>query len=292
MDLSPFTLVRSRRSEASGAAPEMRPEASEIAKTKLGSKLISSLAGRQQALDEVVRRSESVSETVGIWDLGAWVGELPQIIEAMNDAQEQLRFFDVHAAVPASITSSKRRVVEWAEATLGKHLSARQKEYITDAIIDVEFFDLAEPVRQDLGVDYLIAVSPDAIAGEEKDQEGHVVHSDFFCSAQDRTSVVSTVGLRELADKADRTFGFAVGFVIASVIFSTLNGSRVDYHKKDQQCLMDYNYHRENIADRLAKPTICDDCLRKSKPEVLEIAAALLKSLDECPRPDAVKARV
>jgi hypothetical protein len=285
MSLSPFTLVRTRRRDAKAVAP-LLAEPLEGPRAKLGSKLLASLAGEEKAQDEVVRLSPEVSTTVGIWDLGAWVGEMPEILATMNGAQQQLRFFEVHAAIPAGLTSTKQRVIKWGEARLGTELSPRNKREITNSIIDEEFFELAKLVRRDLGVDYLIALSPDAIAGEETDQDGHTVHSDFFSSSLGKTSLVSTVRLREYAEKADRTFAFAVGFIITSVIFYALN-SRVEYHKEERGCLMDYNYVRAHIARAMAKPFICDECARKSKPQFLAIARSLLEGLDQMPRTSA-----
>ncbi|HME07240.1 MAG TPA: hypothetical protein VKG25_09325 [Bryobacteraceae bacterium] len=284
MTLSPYTLVHSRRKEP-GAVPSSVSEALK----NHGASTVFSLTENRAAVDALAVRAKGSMKTVGIWDLGAWVGGLPDIVKAMNEAQSSLLFFEAQASLPAGITSSKRRVVEWSEATLHKKLTARQKRELTDAIIDVDFFEFAKPVRKDLGVDYLIGLSPDAVAGEENDEEGHVVHSDFFCSFDAKTSLVSTVGLRELAEKAQRKFEFAIGFVIVSIMFSQLNGSRVGFHP-DKGCLMDYNFNRETLAARLAEPSLCEDCVRKSKPEVLEIARALLKKLDKYPRAGAVRA--
>jgi hypothetical protein len=68
------------------------------------------------------------------------------------------------------------------------------------------------------------------------------------------------------------------------VVFCELNGSRVEFHK-DNNCLMDYNYNRVTLVDRLAQPAICGICAGNSKPEILEMAKAMLKKLEKYPRP-------
>jgi len=282
MTLSPYTLVRSRSKE-----PTVVPKSVSEALRNFSSEVVFPLLENREALDGVALQAKNSIKSVGIWDLGAWVGGLAEIVKTMNAAQSGLLFFEAQAAIPSGITSSKHRVVEWSEATLGKKLTARQKRELTDAIIDTEFFELAKPVRKDLGVDYLIGLSPDAVAGEVTDEEGHIVHSDFFSSFYGKTSLVSTVGLRELADKANRTFEYAIGFVIVSIMFSQLNGSRVPYHDNNG-CLMDYNFERKTIVGPLAQPAICTAiCQPKSLPWVLEIAKALLDKLDRYPRPSA-----
>ncbi len=178
----------------------------------------------------------------------------PADLKLLNNAQNVLLFFEAQAAIPASITSGKQRVVRWSEVTLKRKLKPKEKQELTDAIIDVEFFDFAKPVRKDLGVDYLIGLSPDPIAGEENDQDGHIVHSDFFSSSERRISIVSTVDLRKFADEANRSFEFAIGYILTGVMFLELNRPRIGFHEINRGCLMDYTYDRAKIADCFAQP--------------------------------------
>ena len=276
MILSPFTLVRSRSKEKRYAAPSSVAKALE---TQLPLKGTLAASGRN-----IISRPVKERKAVGVWDLGAWVGALPQIVQSLNNAQDIVLFFEAQAAIPSGLTSGKARVGQWSEATLGRKLKRKEREELSEAIIDVEFFDFAKPVRKDLGVDFLIGLSPDPIAGETDDDDGHVTHSDFFCSSDGKISIVSTVGVRELADKANRTFEFAIGFIITSVMFAALNGMRVGFHE-DNNCLMDYNYNRATIADRFAQPEICNNCARESKPEILKMAMNMLRALEKFPRP-------
>ena len=278
MTLPPYTLVRSRRRKKSAVTLPTAPGKFDEPRWKSLTRYFDS-----ESLEGTLGRTPVSAKTFGIWDLGAWVGGLPDVIQVMNQAQERVMFFEVQSAIPSSIVSNKRRVIEWAEQQLKRPQTAREKREQTDAVIDLDFFALAEPVRKDVGVHYLIGVTPDAIAGEVDDEEGHVVHSDFYCSVDTKTSLVSTAGLREYAEQANRTFEFAVAFVIVSVVFSTLN-TKIGYHE-NKNCLMDYNYDRSNITGRLAEPAICADCAKASRPKVLKTAQILLGQLSQYPRP-------
>ena len=173
MKVHRFTLIHSGRSPAStsGRAP-----------------------AAPKALSRVVREKERQpkAQTVGIWDLGAWIGGLPKIVEALNTAQSGIVIFEVQAAIPAGLVSHRQRIASWAEARLARPLGKRQRGELTDAIIDVEFFPLADGVRMDLGIDYLVGLTPSAIAGEVDDEEGHVVHSDFFSSFDEGGTVLAS----------------------------------------------------------------------------------------------------
>lgn len=76
------------------------------------------LGATRASTRNVATRPAQVPKTVGVWDLGAWVGGLPQIITLLNTAQNILLFFEAQAAIPSGITSGKQRVVQWSEAAL------------------------------------------------------------------------------------------------------------------------------------------------------------------------------
>ena len=45
-------------------------------------------------------------DMVDIWDLGAWVGGLPRVIETLNRCQSLIAFFEIQAPLPPGLVSS------------------------------------------------------------------------------------------------------------------------------------------------------------------------------------------
>jgi len=275
-----FSLVYSRRGPAASSVDKSLDAGLGKINKRLQANVLASQSDNPNALREIAKHAESERETAGIWDLGAWVGGLSEIIELMNRAQSGLLFFEVHAAVPASLVSTKQRVIAWGEGKLRRRLKPRERAELTDAIISEEFLKMAERVRRDLGVNYLIALTPADLA--DTYETGEVV-SDLFCKAKGRVSLISTVGLRDLSEKAERRFEYSVGFVMAATLFFMLNRSKVPYHK-DNGCLMDEDYDRTKIVLGLVKPVLCEECRKKSKAGPIKIVEALLRHLDRYPR--------
>jgi hypothetical protein len=206
---------------------------------------------------------------VGIWDLGAYVGRLPQVIEAVNRAQDELVFFEAIAAMPAGTVSQPSRVRAWSNERGGpRRLPGLEANVIAD-----DFFKRAERVRRDLGLDYLAGVTAKMIADEDEEQ----VYYNLFAAARQRLMLVSSYDLRKYAAKAGRPFESAVvGLVVASVL--TLLHRRLEFHP-DRGCLFDYNEDRAGIVKILKDPRIEDSCLQKIPPPHRPAALALVEAL-------------
>lgn len=290
MKLPAFTLVhsmnrRSSETEAGGVF-ELR-----AAKKGLRDSIEASFSSGVLNKSAVGRVAKEINRqpnvrTVGIWDLGAWVGALPKIIETMNKAQPDIVIFEIQAAIPSGLVQDASRVAYRAEEILGRKLKRAERAELHAAIVDVDFFHLGERVRREVGVDYLIALTGDRIAGEISDDDGHTFHSDFFSSPEGRVCLVSTNGLRELAETAKRPFEMAVGYVFLGSLLVAMNPG-ISFHD-DAGCLFDYNYDRTKIARGLAAPNIDDDCLGKIKPGYRSMTRHLLQSLSSYKRSDPI----
>lgn len=280
MKISPFTLVQtfSRPSEPTRAAD--LPKLGHV-KKNLRAAILKTVGHQRSApaiktLTHQLSRSKQVI-TVGVWDLGIWVGGLPAIVEHLNRASDGLTIFEVQAAIPIGLIWHKERIGSWAEKTLRRRLKRSEIRELADAVVDTEFLPVAETVRRNLGVDYLIALTPARIAGEINDEDGHTVHCDFFSSPDSRVSLVSTYQLRELAAETQRPYEYAVALVVLSTLFVLMN-SKVQFHESTG-CLFDYNYERHSIVSSLRKPMIEESCLRKMNPKYREIAVELIEAL-------------
>lgn len=213
------------------------------------------------------------AKRVGIWDLGAYVGRLPQVIEVVNRAQAALVFYEALAAMPTGTVSQPSRVRAWSRDRGGpRRLPGLEANVIAD-----DFFKRAERVRRDLGLDYLAGLTSKMIADEDEEQ----VYYNLFAVARSRLILVSTCDLRTYAAKAKRPFESAVvGLVVAEVL--TLLHRRLQFHP-DRGCLFDYNEDRAGIVKILKDPRIEDSCLQKIPPSERPAAAALVEALRRYP---------
>lgn len=282
MKLPTFTLVQchaasgEKTAKGGGRSTGTKKNLAATIKASIDSGVLTKESAQLVAKD--LGRRKKV-ETVGIWDLGAWVGRLPRIIEAMNEAQPNLTIFDVQASAPAALTSRKQRVAGWAEQTLKRKLRKDEREWLTDAIIDMDFFPHADRVRKAVGLDYLVGLTAEPIAGEDIDaRKNRHVYSDFFSSNDGRVCLVSTSGLRKLAERANRPFEFAAAYVFLSALLAAMN-PKLKFHDESRGCLLDYNEDRREIVKGFKSPGIDSDCLSRIKPAYREMVTTLLKTL-------------
>jgi hypothetical protein len=211
---------------------------------------------------------------VGIWDLGAYVGRLPQVIEAVNRAQNELVFYEALAAMPTGTVSQPSRVRAWSKALGGP----RRLPGLLANVIAEDFFKRAERVRRDLGLDYLAGLTAKMIADEDAEQ----VYYNLLAAARSRLILVSTCDLRKYAARAGRPFESAVvGLVVAEVL--TLLHRRLEFHP-DRGCLFDYNEDRAGIVKVLKDPRIEDSCLQKIPLAHRPAAVALVEALRQYPK--------
>src|SRR5205085_8182589 len=114
--------------------------------------------------------SASGVERVGIWDLGAWLGAgLPRLIDGLNAAQQRVAFFEVKATVPPGLTRDPERVRAWFQKNVKRRLNADDRKEVDENIISNDFFKLADAVRRDLGIEWIVGVTPSMVAGREDD---------------------------------------------------------------------------------------------------------------------------
>ncbi len=252
--------------------------------------LVHSARPRQPVVARLANKSASKTrvQQIGVWDLGAWVGGLPHVIEALNGSQPRFTFFEVQAALPAGLRSSEEKLRAFAKEELRRKLTRSEKENSQSAILDDDFLPRAEIVRRDLGIDYLVAISPAPLAGIFKPKgEPRTIYFDFFLTSSGQTAVVSVDGLRKLAARAQRPYEMAVGYVVlGAALVGLAGGDELDFHDEDRGCLFDFNEDRRSIVPALRSPSIEESCVRKMRPRYRSAALAMIRSLDEYRPPD------
>ncbi|MEK6333684.1 MAG: hypothetical protein AABM67_01970 [Acidobacteriota bacterium] len=220
---------------------------------------------------EDLNREKSVI-TVAIWDLGARVGRLPQLIYQMNEVQSSFTFFSIQAAIPAGPLTRSTNAADWVRQYSGR-LGKSELNEIASNVFASSFFKQAQPVRKQLGVDYLVGVSPSLVAVEEDD----ALYWNYFSTSSGRLMLASSYDLRRYARAAERSFEVAVAIVVLGQFIATLN-PRSEFHE-DRGCLFDFNGNRDSVVEVIRTPQIEPVCLKLIKEKYRAAAAALMELL-------------
>ena len=209
---------------------------------------------------------------VGLWDLGAWLGGLARIIEAMNNAQDRFVFYDIKAIVPAGIIGRPERIVEWISEHSDEPPSRQARKEIKNNIIANDFFKPANAIRQDLRVDYIVGITPSMIAGEDEDE----IYWNHFSTFEDRVVLVSTYELRRFAREGKLSFeAFLIKIVVAELLVALFWNRNLGFHE-NRGCVFDYDPERFTIIDKVRNPKIEPACMKRITPSYRAAAEALM----------------
>ena len=227
-----------------------------------------------QSIVQELRRQPQVI-TVGIWDLGARVGQLPQIIEKLNAVQPVFAFFEVQAAIPAGMISRPDRVAVWMSERVGRPLSETERAEMRNSMIADDFFERGQTICQDLGIDYLVGLTPSMVANESDGESNW----DYFSASRGPMVLASTYELRKFAGAAGRPFEVAVGMVIVAQLLVALNYPGLGFHDDSTGCFFDYNEDRQSIVASIKELQIEDKCLQRIKSQYREAAQKMAAAL-------------
>jgi hypothetical protein len=230
---------------------------------------------RVRPVVEELTRQPKVT-TIGLWDLDANIGQLPEIIKVLNAAQPALTFFHLQG-VPLSsgLIGRPELVADWLADRLDRKPTKKERAEIGDNLYANEFYEISSNVRKSVGVDYLVGITSYMIASEDDEQ----VYWNLFADWYGRLVLVSTYGLREYATKADRPIEVALAMLFVAAASVAMN-RRLDYHDdEDTGCLLDRNMSRDNIVESLRQLKIDEACLRKFDRKNREPTLAMLEAL-------------
>lgn len=231
--------------------------------------------------DGPARRQPPRAETVGIWDLAAQVGELPEVIETWNRIQTVFAFLEVQAGVPSGLISRPERVVAWARE---KHKRV-PKGALADLVHNLIYEDFAvraRPIRAHFGLDHLIGVAPAMVAFED----GGDLYWNYFSMSEKGLVLVASYDLARLARKAGRPFAVAVAEIALSTLLVQIhdaaapNGSEtLEFHDEITGCLFDFNEDRDTIVKSLRRLLIEPACQQKIRPKYRAASLAMVAAL-------------
>jgi hypothetical protein len=211
---------------------------------------------------------------VGIWSLEAWLAGLGGLIDALNKAQSTFVFYEVDAAVPAGLISRPERVAAWFKEGTGRKPSRHIREHLEDNLIADDFFGLAENIRTDLMLDYIIGVTPSMVAGID----GTQLYWNYFSTFDRRTVLASSYQLHEFARDTGWPLEAFLGKIIVSQLLVAVMWPGLGFHP-DNSCLFDFEESRVSLKDKVKDPHIEPDCLKKMKPAYRPAARAFVDLL-------------
>jgi hypothetical protein len=226
---------------------------------------------------------------VTVWDVGARVPFLQDVVDRLQDAQTEIEWSTMQAAVPGGLVSTRAKVHTWANQVRkerGKRIKGKgQLQKINDkTIIDSEFFAVAERVRKRFGLDALAGITPAWIAG--KDHKGRPCF-DYLSSGEGKHLVlVSTEELPGIAKRARKTVeGAVMTLVLAQVLAN--RASKLEFHD-DIGCLFDYNEEREHFRYTLRHLAMDhDDCIEKMPSGLRQATEKMVAALNNYQRRSA-----
>lgn len=215
---------------------------------------------------------------VGLWSLDAWLGSLARMIEAINDAQRSFTFYEIQAAVPSGLISRPERMVSWLTEIYGEKLDDVTRQAIEDNLLANDFFGLADEVRKDLSLDYIIGLTPSMVAKEAADDQGRrTAIWNHFSTFDGSVILASNYQLHDFARSTGRPIGVFLLKVITSQLFVAMSWPKLGFHVEDRGCLFDYDASRTSLVGKVIDPKIEAECLVAPASESGHSQSVLLK---------------
>jgi hypothetical protein len=258
--------------------PPLRASLLRSALDQVGATAAEAVPALERAAYELHRQKRV--ETVGLWDVGARVGRLPDVIAALNAAQPVFAFFQARAAAPTGLVSATEWLAEWFWRSHRRRLTPTERRELAQNVIADDFLPRVDRVRRDLGLHCLAAITPHMIAGWDDAVKKAEASWNYFnwWDASGRNLLVSTHGVHEYARRAERPFEAAVASIAVSALL-VVGNPKLDYHPEDRGCLFDRNDDRDSIVAGLRAMRIEDDCLELIAPRYRGAAEALAGAL-------------
>lgn len=231
-----------------------------------------------------LQRSKDVT-TVAIWDLGAKIGGLPDVIHAINRSQPTFTFFELRAPVPGGLVIQAEIFGQWARKRLGTRLSKSAQQAPKNNFMFSDFREYASVVREQIGVDYLVGITQHMVAWEE----GENIYWNYFSTSEKEIILVSAYDMREYAAQADRPYEAAVASTIIAQLLQEISEASL-FHDENRGCLFDFNEDRDTIVEALRKARIEKACLQLVDEKYRDAAEKMVRALrNYSPKSEGVK---
>lgn len=261
-------MSRSVLTHSEEGVKEARREVARVRATRIGPR------DPTQATTRRADKSSTARVLVGIWSLEAWVSGLGDLVDALNMAQSAFVFFEIDAVVPAGLISRPERVTAWFKEVTGRKPGKAIREHLEDNLIANDFFGLAEKIRADLHLDYMIGVTPSMVAFAE----GNQANWNYFATFEGRALLVSTFQLYEFARDTGCPLEAFLGGIIVSQLLVAVTWPKLGFHD-DSGCLFDFCESRVSLRDKVEDLHIDQTCLEKIDPTYRPAALSFVEML-------------
>lgn len=282
-----YSLVYSPKKKKS-SAPKLAPaEGSDVTKSlrkkTAGKKTSSSKQSSKRGVKSTVKvlarpdveltsKKRATTQKIGIWDIGANVPFVSNMVEELNSCQKFLKFFQIHAPVPAGVVSTPERVVRWANEQTD--FSFDTKSDMAENLIAPLFYPFANKIRLSVGVDVIVGLT----ASRVMDVEDEFLLGNLFYSFDENMVVVSTCDLDKISKKAGRPYEVSVMFLIITALLAERHYPKLKVHN-DRGCIFDWNGDRISLYKCIRKPIIDKECLSKLESRYRATAEAIFRKL-------------
>ena len=192
----------------------------------------------------------------GIWDLGAWLGMLPEFVNELNSAQDIFIFFEIKAPVPSGLISRPKGMVKWLTERLGQRPEEDKILEIKNNLIADDFFKISETIRNDLNIDYILGITPSMVAGVDGDK----IYWNHFSSFSKQSILASSYGLREYSNETGIELSAFLISIILPQLLTAIYWPKLGFHP-DRGCLFDHDNERVRIKHKAKKFFIEKNCL-------------------------------
>jgi hypothetical protein len=156
---------------------------------------------------------------------------------------------------------------------LAENSNAREAAIKNNIVAD-DYFGLADGIRKDFKIDYIIGITPSMVACEDQDE----IYWNHFSTFSHRAILVSTYQLRDFAEKTDRPFEAFLGGIIVAQLLVAKFYPKVGFHD-NRGCLFDYNADRISLMDKVRDLKIESECLKGITPRYRPAAQSLIDFL-------------
>lgn len=213
---------------------------------------------------------------VAIWSLEGWLEDIAGMIDRLNAVQSTFEFYEIDAVVPAGLISGPERVASWFREMSGQKISKRHRDQLEDNIIANDFFGLAEKIRADIGLDYIVGVTASMVAFF--DEARAEVCWNYFSAMEGGAVLTSSYDLHDFARDTGWPFeAFLVKIIVTQLLVAVM-WPKLGFHP-DTGCIFDFNESRGSLKDNVSSPHIDSDCLENMDPAYRPAALAFVDLL-------------
>ena len=210
---------------------------------------------------------------IGVMDLGAYLGDLSSLLNALNHAQTLFQLFEVQAPIPGGLIKTPEGMTQWAAENGAYTEKLSPSTFDEPQMIVNEFSVATQDIRKAFKLARVVGVTAAMIAGLDE----HGVYWNYVNAEENKAILFSVRDIRPFAEKAGRPFTAAVGALLVGALLASVN-EKIEYHP-DTGCLFDFNWSRVSLVETFKQLRIENSCFEKLNAKQRVAADAMLSVL-------------